>query len=163
RSRPRASARPRSSRGASGRARPPGRRPRPQTPALARTPARRAASPQQTRCERLRARAQHFARFVAAGRARRARALRRRRRRGLPRPGLPGLLLRFALRCHGTFLCDVHGWGVTIAARPRSRPLATFVRVTALDPAAPIVSDRALTSRVPYAITIFLGAFLLFQ
>ncbi|HKA15065.1 MAG TPA: fused MFS/spermidine synthase [Myxococcota bacterium] len=37
------------------------------------------------------------------------------------------------------------------------------MRVTALDPAAPIVSDRALTSRVPYAITIFLGAFLLFQ
>jgi hypothetical protein len=35
--------------------------------------------------------------------------------------------------------------------------------VTALDPAASVASDRAPASRVPYAITILLGAFLLFQ
>jgi hypothetical protein len=35
--------------------------------------------------------------------------------------------------------------------------------VTALDPAAPIGGERALAGRVPYAVTIFLGAFLLFQ
>jgi spermidine synthase len=35
--------------------------------------------------------------------------------------------------------------------------------VTALDPAAPLARDRALANRLPYAITIFLGAFLLFQ
>jgi hypothetical protein len=35
--------------------------------------------------------------------------------------------------------------------------------VTALDPAAPAVSTYSLASRVPYAVTIFLGAFLLFQ
>jgi hypothetical protein len=35
--------------------------------------------------------------------------------------------------------------------------------MTALDPAAPVVGDRAIASRIPYAVTIFLGAFLLFQ
>jgi hypothetical protein len=35
--------------------------------------------------------------------------------------------------------------------------------VTALDATGPIAGDRALAARVPYAITIFLGAFLLFQ
>jgi hypothetical protein len=35
--------------------------------------------------------------------------------------------------------------------------------VTALDPAASLARDHALASRIPYAITIFLGAFLLFQ
>ena len=35
--------------------------------------------------------------------------------------------------------------------------------MTALDPAAPVVGDRAIASRIPYALTIFLGAFLLFQ
>jgi hypothetical protein len=35
--------------------------------------------------------------------------------------------------------------------------------VTALDPAAPAISTYSLASRIPYAVTIFLGAFLLFQ
>ncbi len=35
--------------------------------------------------------------------------------------------------------------------------------MTALDSTAPVVSARAIASRVPYALTIFLGAFLLFQ
>jgi len=41
--------------------------------------------------------------------------------------------------------------------------LLRFGPVTALDSAAPVAGDREIASRIPYAITIFLGAFLLFQ
>jgi hypothetical protein len=66
------------------------------------------------------------------------------------------------LRCHLHLSCahrirETHD----SSAPPGIGRLATFRAVTALGPAAPVVGDRAIASRIPYAVTIFLGAFLL--